>query len=166
MRPMWFNYPTGAGVNEIDDQFQLGSNLIVRPVFEKDAESVKVWLPAGEVWYYAFSGTGIVGTGARVEVPMTLDTFGLFVRGGSVIPMLRGDKEGVRSSKDLEGSKVDLSVYLDEEGKAKGFLFLSDGITTKYEQGDYSLFELEWDGKEIKYALKHGPDSDFSELIG
>jgi len=37
----------------------LGSDIIVKPVFEKDAESIKIWLPDGEIWYNAFSGDPI-----------------------------------------------------------------------------------------------------------
>lgn len=37
-------------------------------------------------------------------------------------------------------------VYLNKEGKAKGFLHRTDGISTKYEKGEYTLHILEYDG--------------------
>jgi len=163
MRPMWFNYPEGDGVNEIDDQFMMGSDLIVRPVFEKDTETIKVWLPKGEIWYFAFAGQPILGTGHCIDLPVTMDTFGLFVKGGTIIPMCKaGD---IRSSEDLKGKKFDLWIYLNQEGKAKGFLFLSDGTTTKYEKGEYTLHLLEYDGKQVKFTQKYGKEEDLSEMI-
>jgi len=38
----------------------------------------------------------------------------------------------VRSTVDLIGGKLDLLVYLNDKGKAKGFIYLSDGLTTNY----------------------------------
>ncbi len=37
LRPMWFNYPNQEGVSDVDSQFMIGSDLIVKPVLEKDA---------------------------------------------------------------------------------------------------------------------------------
>ena len=49
--------------------------------------SVNVWLPKGELWYNVFTRDKLEGTGAYHEVDVTIDTFGLFARGGSIIPI-------------------------------------------------------------------------------
>lgn len=122
----------------------------MRPVFDKDADSVKIWLPKDEIWYNAFSGDPFIGKDDWIDFPVTMDTFGLFVRGGVIVPLYNFD-ETLRSTQDLKGKKFNLNCYLNIEGKAKGFLFLSDGESTAYERGEYTLHALEYDGKQVKF---------------
>lgn len=56
----------------------------------------------------------------------------------------------VRSSEDLKDKKLALYIYLNDECRAKGFIYLNDGHSTLYQQGEHSLHELEFDGKEIR----------------
>jgi alpha-glucosidase (family GH31 glycosyl hydrolase) len=65
----------------------VGYDLIVKPVLQKDAQSIFVWLPKDEIWYNVFTRERLVGTGEHMEVKVTMDTFGLFARGGSIIPI-------------------------------------------------------------------------------
>jgi len=82
-----------------------------------------------------------------------MDTFGFFIKEGTIIPIYNvGEDDNFRSSQDLKGKKFDLSCYLNKEGRAKGFLFLCNGETTSYLNGDYTLHILEYDGKEIKFT--------------
>ena len=46
-----------------------------------------VWLPKDEIWYNVFTRERLVGTGAHMEIEVTMDTFGLFARGGSIVPI-------------------------------------------------------------------------------
>ena len=39
IRPMWHNFPNDEGVDEIEDQFMIGNDIIVKPVLEKDAKT-------------------------------------------------------------------------------------------------------------------------------
>lgn len=56
----------------------------------------------------------------------------------------------VRSSVDLQDKKLALYIYLNDENRAKGFIYLNDGHSTLYQQGEHTLHELEFDGKEVR----------------
>ena len=67
-----------------------------------------------------------------------------------LIVILNNLHSSVRSTKDLEGKKLALYVYLNDSCRAKGFIYLTDGHSTLYQQGEHSLHEVEFDGKELK----------------
>ena len=56
----------------------------------------------------------------------------------------------MRSSVDLQDKKLALYIYLNDENRAKGFIYLNDGHSTLYQQGEHTLHELEFDGKEVR----------------
>ena len=56
----------------------------------------------------------------------------------------------MRSSVDLQDKKLALYIYLNDENRAKGFIYLNDGQSTLYQQGEHTLHELEFDGKEVR----------------
>lgn len=58
--------------------------------------------------------------------------------------------------------KFDLWIYLNDEGKAKGFLARTDGHTTLYEKGGYTLHLLEYNGKDVKFTQIFGKEEDIS----
>jgi hypothetical protein len=72
----------------------------------------------------------------------------------------------VRSSEDLIDKKLALYIYLDENGRSKGFIYLTDGISTYYQQGEHSLHEVEFDGKDLRSNQKLGKNFDISKRIG
>lgn len=53
---------------------------------------MRVWIPKNEVWFYAFTNEKYSGKGEEVEVPTNLDTFGLFIRSGTIIPMCKASE--------------------------------------------------------------------------
>lgn len=56
-------------------------------------------------------------------------------------------------------------MYLNKDRRARGFLYLTDGKTTNYKRGDYTLHEIEYDGKDIRFLKRFGKDLDFSSII-
>lgn len=92
------------------NQYYFGENMIVAPVTHKGKNGVakqKVWLPEGE-WTHFFSNEKF-GGGREFEMPCTLDTMPVFVKNGSVIPMLE-EREG--NSMDFD--KLYVKVYLGD----------------------------------------------------
>ena len=68
VRPLDYQYP-GRGYENIDDQYLLGSDLLVAPVVEKAARSRRVVFPEGE-WKDA-SGEIFRGPQtAEIEAPL------------------------------------------------------------------------------------------------
>jgi len=59
---------------------------------EKDIKyRINIWLPKGEIWYNVFTRDRLLGTGEHIKVDVTIDQFGLFARGGSIIPICNVD---------------------------------------------------------------------------
>jgi alpha-D-xyloside xylohydrolase len=84
VRPLVLAYQDDPAVADLDDQFLLGPNLLVAPVFAGDTTR-SVYLPDGE-WVDWWTDERYDG-GRRVEVAAPLDRLPLFVRAGGVVPM-------------------------------------------------------------------------------
>lgn len=54
MRPLWLNYPEDASTHRMDRQVMVGDALLVSPVLEQGARSVKAYFPGGTTWYDMF----------------------------------------------------------------------------------------------------------------
>lgn len=72
----------------------------------------------------------------------------------------------MRSTEDLKGKKLGLYIYLNENCRAKGFVYLNDGHSTDYQHGEHTLHQMEYDGKEIRSTQKIGEEFDISKMIG
>lgn len=73
--------PAACGV---DDEYLLGSSLLVAPVFSDDPARM-VYLPAGVVWTDLFTGRQYEG-GRYYEIPTPIEITPVFLRGGCAIP--------------------------------------------------------------------------------
>lgn len=95
LRPMLLEFPHDPNVRHLDLQYLLGPSLLVAPVFERGATTVRVYLPAGE-WFDYWTDTAHRGP-AWVEVSAPLDRLGLFVRAGTVLPIGRATQRAEES---------------------------------------------------------------------
>ena len=50
MRPMWSEFPSDEKTFGLDEQYLVGSSLLVAPVLEQGSTSVSVYFPDG-FWY-------------------------------------------------------------------------------------------------------------------
>lgn len=113
IRPLVLEYQDERSVYGVDDQFLLGSDLLVAPVLRED-DTVDVSLPDDE-WVDFWTGERIRGpTTLHREVP--LDSMPLFVRAGSVVPM--ADDESPRTIDDLSDD-LSLRVTLAGAGASR-----------------------------------------------
>lgn len=60
MRPLVYEWPEDRQVLNIEDEYLLGEDLLVAPLLEENAQSRRVYLPAGE-WFDFFDGTRYEG---------------------------------------------------------------------------------------------------------
>ena len=55
MRPLWFEHPEDGGSYGVEDQYFLGSKLLVAPVTKQGATSRSVYFPPGQ-WKHFWTG--------------------------------------------------------------------------------------------------------------
>lgn len=120
------------------NQYCFGENMIVAPVTRKGKNGVakqRVWLPDGE-WTHFFSNEKF-GGGREFVMPCTLDTMPVFVKKGSVIPMLEE-----REDNNTDFDKLYVKIYL---GDCKYDL---------YDENSRIHFDIEECGKEYSIRMK------------
>jgi len=128
-RPLLLNYQDDTATYNLDDQFMIGTDLLVAPVVKPDLTSRLVYLPRG-TWYDYWTGKSYAGgTAYRVEAP--LEKVPMFVRGGAIISL--GPEMNYTSEKP--SSPVTFAIYPDEKGSATVTLYEDDGLSPGYRRG-------------------------------
>lgn len=79
MRPLFYDFPYDPKAWEIEDQYMLGPDLLVAPVYEKDAAKRAVYFPSGQDWIGLWTGERIPG-GANCLVDAPLDIIPVYIR--------------------------------------------------------------------------------------
>ena len=123
-----------ATKKEIKDQYMMGQNVLVAPLFADD-EGRSVILPKGN-WYDFYTGK-YVGNGEIIQVEKGFEKIPLFVKDGGIVPMI----PKIRQTKEWKTeTPLEIRVY----GNAPGELVLydDDGTTFNYEKGNYTTKKL------------------------
>ena len=115
VRPMYHTHPLAGEVLEVKNEYWYGSSLIAAPITSKrDTESglasVQVWLPEG-IYIDFFNGRVYSGN-KKFKAYRTLDTFPLFAKAGSIIPL---SNDGVKNGTDNPDA-IELRVFGGADG--------------------------------------------------
>ncbi|HKI68311.1 MAG TPA: family 31 glucosidase, partial [Verrucomicrobiae bacterium] len=86
MRPLFFDFPDDSAVQDVDDQFMFGPDLLVAPILRPGANKRKVYLPAGATWMDAWTGKKWKG-GRTISAAAPLEIIPLFLRDGRKLPI-------------------------------------------------------------------------------
>ncbi|MCI8624480.1 MAG: glycoside hydrolase family 31 protein [Provencibacterium sp.] len=110
-------------------EYLFGPSLLVAPVLDEKARSLKVYLPEGE-WFDFWTEKRFTGR-QWITVPAPLGQIPLFVRGGSLIPMT----EPVQ----YQGEKPETALEIHAYGSSPSsfVLYEDDGVSYGYEKGQY-----------------------------
>jgi len=121
--------------SEIKDQYMMGDNILVAPMFEGEKER-KVILPAGK-WFDFYDGK-YVGENEVITVAPGLEKIPLYVRDGGIIPMRPVQRQAPKL-----GEKVNLIIrhYGTKEGEFT--LYDDDGLSFDFEKGQYSKVNIQ-----------------------
>ena len=128
-RPLLLNYQNDANTLDIDDEFMVGSDLLVAPILAPGLTSRLVYLPEG-TWYDYWTGRQVKG-GSMVHAEAPLETVPLYVRGGAILPM--GPEMNYVGEKPTDPLTFD--IYPDADGKAQASLYEDDGVSPAYRNG-------------------------------
>lgn len=84
MRALALEYPNDPQAVGIDDQFLLGSDVMVSPVLSPGVEERPVYLPTGD-WWDLWTGAPVHS--GWITAPAPVDTIPAYVRAGAGIPL-------------------------------------------------------------------------------
>jgi alpha-glucosidase len=105
MRPLWFGYPKDYQTYLIEDEYLVGSDLLVAPVLKEGMRKRKVYFPIGDDWLDWNTGKLYKG-GTNADVDAPLDRLPLFARVGSVIP----NQHAIQNIYEMKNSQITLTV--------------------------------------------------------
>ena len=135
MRMMWMQYPDTEQLYDIDDQYLIGSDLLVKPVTAAGVAMSTVLIPTDDIWYNAAT-LELVPAGFKAKsvksmnVPSPIDLIPVFQRGGSIIPRKLRLR---RSTMLMKSDPYTLYVALDNAMQARGELYMDDEETFGYQ---------------------------------
>ncbi|MBP5335589.1 MAG: DUF5110 domain-containing protein, partial [Bacteroidales bacterium] len=145
MRGLVMDFTDDPVARNTDDEFMFGDAFLVCPVYEYEARSREVYLPAGG-WYDFSSGAYIQG-GERITAAAPYDHIPVYVRAGSIVPM---GPEIEYTAQDQDGS-LDIYIYGGKDGSFS--LYEDDGLTYAYEKGAYATVPMTWDDASRTFTL-------------
>ncbi len=115
---------------EVKDQYMMGPNILVAPLFAGD-EGRNVILPKGN-WYDFYTGK-FVGNGEIINVDKGFEKIPLYVKDGGIIPMIPKMRQ---TSEWNEKTPLEIRVYGTSPGQFT--LYDDDGTTFNFEKGEYT----------------------------
>jgi len=156
MRAMWLHYPEDDFCRTIGDQYLWGHDLLVAPVYQKNATARQVYLPGGK-WYDWWTDNPENG-GRFISRDVDLSIMPIYVRAGAIVPV-----DPVRQyTSQAVNSPALLKVYTGSNGIQ--VLYEDDGLSQKYLSEEPVLINISWNEKRKILELKcNFPDRFRSE---
>jgi alpha-D-xyloside xylohydrolase len=138
MRGLVMDFPSDKKVRSIGDQYMFGPSLLINPVYEMNARSRTVYLPAGYGWYDLYSGKYYQG-GSTIQADAPLERMPLFVKEGSIVTA----GPAIQFTREKPADPITLYVYTGKNGAFE--LYEDEGVNYNYENGAYSFIPMSYD---------------------
>jgi alpha-glucosidase len=171
VRPLFLEFPDATKDKhpmdlDAGNEFLFGSNLLVAPaVYPEKPDAYPVELPSVG-WYNYWTGEkvneGIWSDGApalndpgfigrKITIKPQLDVLPIFVREGSILPL----QPLTQSTSETPKGPLTLRVYPGKE--CKGSIYIDDGKSFAYKQGDFLRMEFTCSEKPNGITVHIGP---------
>ncbi len=141
----------------VTDQYMMGESILVAPFLAGQKER-QVTLPKGK-WFDFYDGS-YAGDGELITIPSELSRIPLFVKDGSIVPML----EALTRTSTYDQRDTLILRHYGENG-GKGLLYDDDGATFNFENGDRTWIEFQTtrnrDGSYATSVVQDPADSPF-----
>lgn len=140
IKPLYYEAPHNLDSYSVDDQFFLAdSGIMVKPVTDQNIELVMLYLPDNEK-YYDYTN-GILSAQAYelskpgyINLKLGLSDIPMLIKGGNIIPRKMRYR---RSTMLMENDPYTLTITLSSNNTAKGNLYIDDGKSFNYLNGNY-----------------------------
>lgn len=149
MRSLFFDFADDPEAGKVADGYMFGRSLLVYPVtepmyYDRNSRPVEgeykrtCYLPAGCGWYDFWTNEYFTG-GQYVTADAPIDRIPLFVKEGSILPMI----DQIMYADEADGMRLKLNVYT---GKDAVFHYYEDsGDGYGYEKGEYAVTRFSYD---------------------
>ncbi|MDD5139796.1 MAG: glycoside hydrolase family 31 protein [Verrucomicrobiales bacterium] len=144
LRPLFLEFPDDERVATRDDEFLFGSDLLIAPVLWEGITEREIYLPAGE-WFDYWTGHKHAGN-ATINIPVTLDSIPMFVRGGAFIFR----QPVVQNTGEMPGQPLRVLVAPATESEAVNYE--DDGGSLQYRNGKF--FKRRFHQSRGDYAIR------------
>jgi alpha 1,3-glucosidase len=136
---MWMQYPQTESLFSLDDQYLIGSDLLVKPVTGEGVTQTTVSFPSNDLWYDVDTSQVVPATTSTtgqdeaisVTVDSDIDKIPVYQRGGSIIPRKLRLR---RSTHLMTKDPYTLYVALDKSQKAVGELYMDDEVSFDHDR--------------------------------
>lgn len=134
-RPLLLEYPLDERTYTLQNQFLIGKDIMVKPVIKQGESSTSVYIPSENPWYDYQTGEKYEPK-SEPTIYTPKEKIPVFQRGGSILPL----KMRVRkSTAQMLNDPYTLQIALDQSGNASGELYVDDGHSFNYKNGEYSI---------------------------
>ena len=154
MRPLVVEFPDDPKVENMTDEWLMGSGLLAAPILSEDSKRT-IYFPEG-TWYKFDTGEVQAG-GQSIDVTAPLDVIPVYVRAGTILTL----GPVVENTGELPGGPLEVQVYA---GKDADFTLVEDdGATYDYVKGVVRKTAFHWDDASRTLSWKqdgpyHGAD--------
>ncbi len=133
---MWMEYPKCEALFPVDDQFLVGTDILVKPITTAGALESSVAFPTDDNWYSAdtlalVASSGAPGSSQSITVAAPIDVIPVFQRGGSIITRKLRLR---RSTQAMKRDPYTLYVALSSGEAATGRLYMDDEESFGYQK--------------------------------
>jgi alpha-glucosidase (family GH31 glycosyl hydrolase) len=146
MRALSLGWPHDEKAVMTSDAYMWGDQMLVAPVYELNAVTRMVYLPAGTWWDY-WKMTRVEG-GKSIKHAVDLASIPLYVRAGAILPI-----GPIRQyTAETSDEPTSLRVYPGTDGR---FIWYDDdGISYAHERGEFMRAECAWNDQEHTLTIK------------
>ena len=145
MRPLLFDFPNDTQALQQKYEYMFGRSLLVSPVTEPDVHSWDTYLPQNQGGWFDFR-TGRHYTGGQHVTTDATDAIPVFVRAGSILPLVTGNPQYATISPQLE-------IHIYPGADATFTLYEDDGTTDAYRRGQFARITFKWDDARRRLTI-------------
>ncbi|XP_068622558.1 uncharacterized protein [Battus philenor] len=146
LRPMFYQYPGVAELENLNTQFNVGDNILIIPNLQPSQTHVHIWMPPG-TWYELWSGLKLNATvGEAITMTSTDSDFLALIRGGSIVPLQKDVRLSAEQTR--RDSNFALIVALECTNgtsnttgcNASGHIYMTSNITINLQADTENLY--------------------------
>jgi alpha-glucosidase len=158
LRPLFHDFADSKRLPlaHVNDQFLVGPALMQAPFTVEGLEEREIAVPAAR-WWRADTAQWLEGP-RKVLTRKKASNTPLFVREGSILPLLRGLPKDNR--KDLRDIELLVVLGRGGTGRAAARFEADDGETFAYRDGQVSSYRLEAEAREGRLEVKVIPEKE------